>query len=493
MTAHRTVSTVPGLPLLGHALALFRDPCAFLDSLPGEDAVTQIRLGPFTVLLVRDPGLIGQVLRDDRTFDKGGPVFDNNRSWAGNGLPICSHRDHRRQRRLIQPAFHPLRLREYTHVMTAQATALAASWREGRILDIPAEMLRLTSDTLLETLFSDALSSRLRHEAMADITTVMRGTLRHAVLPPTLAALPLPSHRRFRRAHTRLRRTVHDLITDRRTTSGGRDDLLAALLTSRDPGGGEEHLSEAEVADQIVAFFLAATDTPANILAWALHFLTCHPELEDALHEEVDRVLAGSAVAPEHLPQLELTSRIVTETLRRRPPLLLTRTVTVDTQLGDHHVAEGTSVAYSPYLIHHRSDLYPQPHCFDPGRWDPTRPQPRREAFIPFGTGARKCIGDQFATLQITAALAAITARWRLQPVPGNQLQPAVAVALRPRRLHLRAIARNPPHRPGSEQDGPAVTLAQGFVRARDHHPPRGVLQPAAPRCLAPGAVEHAT
>lgn len=148
------------------------------------------------------------------------------------------------------------------------------------------------------------------------------------------------------------------------------------------------------------------------------------------------------------LPQLRVTSRIVTETLRLRPPAwLVTRTVTADTTLGDYPLPAGTIVVFSPYLIHHRPDQYRDPASFDPDRWTDARysdymPRPSN-AFIPFGSGARKCIGDQYSCVQAILILATIATRWRLELLPGQKpVRVTAAATLRLRGLRMRVVAR---------------------------------------------------
>jgi cytochrome P450 len=153
-------------------------------------------------------------------------------------------------------------------------------------------------------------------------------------------------------------------------------------------------------------------------------------------------VLAGAPAGFEHLPNLRLTGRVIAETLRMYPAgWILTRTVTTATHLGGYAVLPGTTVVLSPYLVHHRRDVFVDPECFDPDRWDRT-PTPQRNAFVPFGGGARRCVGDQFAVTEAVLALATITARWRLDPLPGQRVRPAAAVALHPSGLRMRATAR---------------------------------------------------
>ncbi|MFD0357732.1 cytochrome P450 [Streptomyces sp. NPDC127110] len=446
----KNLSPIPtaagGLPLLGHLVPLLRDPLGFLTRLPEHGDLVRVRLGPLTALVVCDPALTGHVLRDDRTFDKGGPLYDRAREVAGNGLASCPHGDHRRQRRLVQPAFLPTRMPGYSEATTARAAETTASWQDGETIDVHAVMQELTARIAVDTLFSTTLPPDVLAQALGDLNTTLDGMIVRTVTPPLLDWLPTPGNRRYHRSRTRLPRTLHHIVAESRAEGVDRGDLLSMLLTARDPGSGpaEQTLTDAEIIDQIVTFFGAGTDTTSSTLAWALHLLGQHPEIEKRLHVEVDAVLDGRPATHADLPRLELTGRILTETLRLWPPTwLLTRTCKADTHLGRYPVPAGTTVVFSAYLLHRQAGLYPDPDRFDPDRWAPDHPHPpRREAFLPFGGGARKCIGDRFATSVMVLALATIAARWRLQPLPGARVRPAVSALLSPVGLRMRATAR---------------------------------------------------
>ncbi|MFD8148940.1 cytochrome P450 [Streptomyces sp. NPDC059708] len=464
----RTIPTAPGaLPLLGHLVPLLRDPLGFLTRLPRHGDLLQVRLGPLPVIVVCDPALTGQVLREDRTFDKGGPVFDRGREVVGNGLVSCPHADHRRQRRLLQPAFHPTRLPGYARATTARAAEATGSWQEGQILDVVAVMQELVAGITTDTLFSTTAPPDVLTRALADLNTVVHSLSVQMATPPPLNRLPTPGNRRYHRARARLPRTLHRLVTERRATGIDHGDLLSMLLTARDPDSGPagQTLTDDEITDQIITFFLAAVETTASVLASALHLLGQHPDIEARLHAEVDSVLEGRPATHADLPRLELTGRILTETLRLWPPVsFLTRRCTTDTLLGPYRIAAGKTVVYSPYLLHHQGDLYPDPDRFDPDRWAPDNPHPpRREAFLPFAGGARKCIGDRFATNTATLILATIATRWRLRPLPGARVRPTTyGPALGPAGLRMRTLARGTTaDRPGEERpatEGPVDT-----------------------------------
>ncbi|WP_413760693.1 cytochrome P450 [Streptomyces sp. MMBL 11-3] len=444
MKKSQSIPTAPrALPLVGHLLPLVRNPTLFLDSLPAHGDMVKIRVGPFSMVVLCDAGLTHQVLLDDRTFDKGGPIYDRAREVSGNGIGTSHHDEHRRLRRLVQPSFHSSRLPGYAETMTACIDEAVSSWRAGQILDVPTEMMAITSKIAMATLFSGALSREELDKLLDAGMTLLAGFYRRMFLIPPLDRLPLPGNRSYTRARDHIHEVCGQIIAQRRVDGTDHEDLVSALLSAHDVDTDGRGMTDAEIIDTIVAILLAGIENTASALAWALDFLAQHPEVERQVHDEVDTVLSGATATHADLRHLEVTNRVITETLRLRPPAwFFTRTVTADTRLGGHFLPAGTNVAYSPYLIHHRPDLHNRPEDFDPDRWDPRGPQPPRHAMIPFASGARKCPGDTFAMAEATLALATITARWRLEHAPGTERRPALSLTLKPRALPMRTWPR---------------------------------------------------
>ncbi|WP_240152077.1 cytochrome P450 [Streptomyces mobaraensis] len=453
MNARCTYGVAPGaLPLLGHALPLVRDPLAFLDALPGRGDLVQVRVGPVRAVVVCDPELTRRVLRDDRTFDKGGPLYDRIREVTGNGLASCPYRDHREQRRLLQPAFHSARMAGYAEVMSRQVRATTGAWRDGGTIDAADEMLALSARITASAMFGAEADDARLAPLRDDFTTVVAGIPRRALVPAA-DRLPTPGNRRYDRARSRLRAAIGRLIAERHYDASGGGagtdgaaGLLSLLLAAGRDGPDGRALSESEITDQLVTFFAAGTETSGSALAWALHLLGGHPEVARRLRAEVDAVLGDAPTATlSHLPDLRLTAAVVNEALRLYPPAwLLTRTTTSDTSLGGHTLPGGTTVIYSAYLLHRRPDLFPDPERFDPDRWivAPGEPAPPRTAFLPFGSGPRKCIGDVFALTEAALALATVVADWELRPANGRRVRPAPRLVLSPHRLPMITAAR---------------------------------------------------
>jgi cytochrome P450 len=448
MTATLTVGSAPGtLPLLGHALALGRKPLDFLASLPAHGDLVRVKLGPWPAYVVCHPDLAHQILVEDRTFDKGGPTFDTARKVAGNGVGSCEHRDHRRQRRLVQPAFRRDRIPGYARVMTEQITAVTEPWHDGQVLDVLAVMNAFTMAVATRTLFTAGVDESTLIEIQQCARDFSTGLARRVVMPwEWLNKIPTRGSRRFDRARNRLRYHTGQLITNHRRAGIDHGDLLSMLLAARDDDG--QGLADSEIHDQVITFLLGGSETTSTALSWAWHLLGCHPDIQTRLHSEVDTVLNGRIAEYHDIPKLKLTARIITETLRLYPPAwMMTRLTTTDTELAGQHLPAGTIVVFSPYVLHHRTDLYPDPDRFNPDRWhdDNAHPLPRG-AFIPFAGGARKCIGDVFAKTETTLALASIATRWQLDPTPRTRVRPALRFILAPRSLRMRLRQRRLQH-----------------------------------------------
>jgi cytochrome P450 len=450
-----TIPVAPGgIPVVGHAVKALRDPRGFLRSLPAHGDVIRISVGPLKAVMVCDPELTSQILLNDRTYDKGGLLFDRAREVFGDGLVTCPHAMHRRERRLVQPAFHRNRLSGYAQVMTEGTSLLTGRWRDGQVLDMPAEMLSLTMHNMLQAMLGGTLPAEDLRQLVSDAIEVQHATYRQTFTPAVLNRIPTPGNRRYQRALAGLHNTVTDIIAKAEVDSADHGDLLSALLASRDsdnpgcPVGGSqsERLSSTELRNEVLTFLVAGSETTAIALSWALYLVACNPDVQQRLWAETDRVLDGGPVSLDHLPDLVFANQIITETLRLYPPagMIWTRMVTADTRLGSYDIPAGTTIAYSPYALHRLARYYPDPDVFNPDRWDAEMQHsaPRNNAFLTFGGGARKCIGDQFAVTEAVLALADIASRWRLEPVSG-QKHPAITPSMGPRDLKMRLSARN--------------------------------------------------
>ncbi len=432
---------VPGrLPLLGHTMSLLVRRFRLLSSLRSHGEVVRIHLGPLPVYFVTSPELAWQVLvtNADR-FDKG-VLFDKVRPLFGNGLANSNGDFYRRQRRLVQPAFHRKQIAGYVHTMARAAADLVESWRPGEVIAVDKRMEDLALTVVGQALFSAELGRNAIAEVQRSMPILTKYLAIRAFSPQWL---PIPANRRFDEAAARFRRVVTEVIAAARAENKDHGDLLSMLLLARDEDTGEG-MSDQQVHDEIVTILTAGIETTAVALAWFFHELGQHPEVQRRFYSEIDRVLAGRMATFDDIPRLEYTQRIISEVLRKYPLLILMRRARTDVELGGVRIQPGTEVALSQYALHHDARLYPDPARFDPDRWLPDRAaRLPKGAFIPFGAGRHRCLGYSFAETEIAIVAATVAARWQLAPVAGKPVRPMRAVTMHPNQLPMIALPRH--------------------------------------------------
>ncbi|MCM2417794.1 cytochrome P450 [Streptomyces sp. RKAG293] len=461
-----TTGTAPGRWwLLGHAPRIMKDPLAFLTSLSAHADLVRISIGPWHGLVVCHPDLVHRVLMDDRTFDKDGPVYEQSKRTLGEGLVTCPHQAHRRQRRLLQPAFRRDRLPAYAATMTGHIDTMTRAWTDGQTIDAFSCMHANSARVATATLFAAGPDEAAIAEMVRCIDIIVKAGFWNMFAP--LGRQRAPWNRRCARAQATLNATIDGIISDYRRRGRRHEDMLSLLLEARDEArdgsdgdgsdeDGTDGLAPAEVHDQVMSFLMAGIDTTGSTMAWACHLLAGNPGIQQRVRAEVHAVLRGRAAGWHDLPRLELTGRVISEALRLYPPgWLFTRNVTQDIRLGDTVLPRGTTVIFSPYQMHRQGGLFPDPERFDPDRWL-TTPAGRlpRGAYIPFSAGARQCIGNDFGLTEATLTLATVIDRWHLHPLPGSPVRPVPGLALRPTPIPLRLHRTS--RDPSTDADGPA-------------------------------------
>ena len=357
-----------------------------------------------------------------------------------------------RQRRMLQPGFAPRRVAGYTRLMASAASqALDAAMPahvDQALVNVDALMTGLTMDVIMRTLFSQAAAKDTQDAARA-VQILSRTGLREMFNPVTLPDwLPLPGKADKRWALRTLRDLIHQQIALRQQLlatapdSAPQDDLLAMLLNARDDNPSEANgnpsvgLSAAELQDQCNVMFQAGHETSATALLWWCRLMAEHPEAANKASDEVQRVLAGRSPTPEDLPQLEWLSATLKESMRLYPPVpaLMSRRTQQAVQLGQWQVPKGSLLRITPWVLHHDARWFPSPEAFQPERFCEGAASIPRGAYMPFGTGPRVCVGQHFATMEMTLIAVMLLQRYALKLPEGNSTMPrgVMGVTLRP-------------------------------------------------------------
>ncbi|MFI2617068.1 cytochrome P450 [Streptomyces sp. NPDC018584] len=438
------IPTAPGsLPLLGHAIPLLRDNLAFIASLRDQGPLVRIHLQPGRpTIVVNDPALIRQMLVDlapgldkGRFFEKMGQVL------GGDSVVTAAGADHVRKRRQLQPAFRHTEIARYVDLMREQATRTAASWTPGQTLDVREVMVKLSLDMLAATVFASSLDEQAFLRLRRDLSVVMNGVGARIMLPDWVERLPLPANRRFNASRAAVRAIIGDAVTQLRTSGHDTGDMLSMLMRAEDEETGAP-LTGHQICSEVLTLAVAGTETTASVLSWILYELARDPEVDQRLQAELDEVLADRPVTFEDIPKLPYLRDVITEALRlHHTGWLVTRRTLTPIRLGDQEIPADTELAYCQHALHRDPGLFPDPLRFDPDRrLDETQKAVLSNgAFLPFGAGKHKCIGDHFAMTEIATALATLTRDWRLETVPGQSVRPVARATVRPSTLMMTA------------------------------------------------------
>ena len=435
----------PGGVPFAHLASFRRDPLRFIDRVRRTYGdVARFRFGPRRIYLLSHPEHVREVLvANHRNFIKSG-ALQRARVVLGQGLLTSEGEHHLRQRRLAQPAFHRERISALGETMVAYAERAAGRWTPGREMDAAREMNRLALAIAGKTLFG-ADVERESDEIGAALNDVMAAFKRLTnPLGLLLDKLPVPGTLRVRRASERLDATIFRMIAERRASGEDRGDLLSMLLAAVDTEGDGGGMSDRQLRDEALTLFLAGHETTANALAWTWHLLALHPQVEAALHAELDAVLPNRPPTADDLPRLATTRAVLAESMRLYPPAwAIGRQPLEPFAVGGFRVRAGVVVLMSPWVVHRDPRWWPDPERFDPGRWTPdAEARLPRFAYFPFGGGPRKCIGEGFAWTEGILVLAAIARRWKLRHAPGATVGMQPLITLRPTGLRMVAAPR---------------------------------------------------
>ncbi|MET1073460.1 MAG: cytochrome P450 [Umezawaea sp.] len=438
-----SVPVAPGrLPLLGHTVRMLRQRSKFTAFLRNSGDIVRIDLGTMRTYFLTNPQLVHEMLVKKGASFRKGALFDKFQPVFGNGLATSNGAFHRRQRRMVRPAFHAERIALYTSAMARAAADLTATWRPGEVRVLEEDTQALAVTVVGEALFSTGIGERAIDEVRRSIFTVLKQGMVRALSPSFVEKLPLRGNREFDGAVARLRSIVLDVVRGWREDGVDRGDLLSTLLMAQDADTGAG-MSDDQVHDEVMTLLVGGIETTALALAWTFHELARHPEVERRVHAEVDEVLAGRAPTFADVGKLVYLRQVVNEVLRMYPVWFLMRRTLAPVELGGVTLPEGAEVIFSPHALHHDPASFEQPHRFDPDRWSPDRAATIPQgAFIPFGAGARGCVGNLFARTEIVVTAATVAARWRLVPVAGKPVRVKFTSAAYPSRMLMTAVPR---------------------------------------------------
>lgn len=326
--------------------------------------------------------------------------------------------EHRRRRRLVQPAFGIKRTDARLGLITEEMDRLLDQWTPGRRVDAYRDLRHATRRVVVRSLLGEEFGPRAD-----EIGEVFEPALAYVARTPFSRIdldLPFLPYRKAMRARRHFDDIVRSEIHRRRAEGVDADaspDTLSALLVATDEIDGDEvPLSDAEICDQVRSLIAAGYDTTSSSAAWIVHALGANPDAFDRLREQVRDTIGDRPPTIEDLRAMPLVDGVVREALRLWPPGVVSGRISVDDfDLHGYTIPAGSLVMYSPYLTHRLPDVWGDPLVFRPERWEDGEPEPY--SFVPFGGGYRKCLGFALATLELQVLTVRLAQRltWALE------------------------------------------------------------------------------
>ena len=394
----------------------------------GDIFSARVATGLIPVVFVSNPQALQEILTGDtKEFDAPGESNKIMEPLLGKQSAIAlSGAAHRRQRQLMMPPFHGERMRTYGETIGEVTEQVMNQWQQGKPFCVRTSTQAITLRVMMKAVFGlneDARGEQIEHLLVA-MMEGMSVPLSAAILyfPALQRDLgPLTPWGKFLRRQQQTDNLLYEEMQQRREQPDpNRTDILSLLMAARDEAG--EPMTDEELRDELMTLLVAGHETTATAIAWALYWIHKLPSVREKLLQELDSL--GDNPDPGAIFKLPYLNAVCSETLRIYPVGMLTfpRVPKVPVTLGGYDIEPGTILMGSIYLTHQREDLYPEAKQFKPERFLERQYSPYE--FLPFGGGARRCIGYAFALFEMKVVLAKILSRFELELADNREVKP---------------------------------------------------------------------
>lgn len=435
---------IPKVPpahwLLKNFNRLALDPLNFMSTISEQyGGMVELNISPWVdVYLVTDPDIIKSVLVDNQKNFKKSFAYEFLRYALGNGLLTNEGESWLQQRRIVQPGFHRERLASLSEGMVGNINKMLEKWGElkkvGEPVDVASEFMRLTTEIAARALFSHDIG-HLKDEITEHITIVNEFTM-GALSKPLRIPLWVPTSTNivYKKTLKRLDKIIYNLIESRRKSEEKYHDLLTMLIEAKDEETGEK-MNDLQLRDEVMTLFLAGSETSSNALAWTAYLLAEHPEVREKMYEEIHTEIGDAVPNAENILKLKYTSMVIQESMRLFPPAwVLGREPIKDVFLEGNKIKKGSQLYISNFVMHRHKHFWKEPDKFDPLRFTPEMIKMRPKfAYFPFGAGPRFCIGNNFAIMEVTIALALLAQKGIKMTLADKKVEMEPLITLRPK------------------------------------------------------------
>ncbi|MBW4684561.1 MAG: cytochrome P450 [Komarekiella atlantica HA4396-MV6] len=420
----------PKTPVILQLLRWITSPMPYMEACAkryGDIFALRLYKKSLPLVMVSNPQALQQILTNDtKEFAAPGELNLLFEPLLGRRSVITiSGAEHQRQRQLLMPPFHGERMRSYSQIIIDITGKVISQYQIGKPFNIRSATQAITLRVMMQAVFGldEGPRAEKLQQFLADL--LEKGSSRLNVALLYFPALqrdfgPINLWGKQMRRQQEADQLIYEEIRERREQNLSGTDILSLLMAARDEAG--QPMTDEELRDELMTLLVAGHETTATAIAWALYWIHKLPSVRQKLLQELDSL--GDNPDPNTIFKLPYLNAVCSETLRIYPVAMLTfpRVVTTPVTLSGYELEPGTPVIGSIYLTHQREDLYPEPKQFKPERFLERQFSPYE--YLPFGGGARRCIGLAFAQLEMKLALAKILSSVELELVDNGEVRP---------------------------------------------------------------------
>ncbi|TMR11223.1 cytochrome P450 [Nonomuraea turkmeniaca] len=446
-----SVTSPKTLPFYRAIPGLVKDPVTELARMGVEarGQIVRLNLGPFRPYLISHPDHVEQVLKTDwSNFVRAGMFWRPLHRVTGQSI-LAEGEAWASARKILQPLFTPRYLNslaeDMADVVADCMPELDEHARTGRLIDGGGhQMTAIVNEAVMKLLFGGRIPRETVDRLQPEIATCATSIHFRLIFPFAPYSIKVPGDRAFLRAVKRIDEIIYSLIEENSRAEAHRaeeprKEIISALLTARK--GQDGTVDVRQVRHDLVSMYGASSETTAMSLAWLWSVLHDRPDVNARLRDEIDRVVGGGPVRPEHVARMPYLRMVLQELLRVYPSAwIIPRQTVADTEIGGVRIKAGSQVLVSPYTTHRLPEFWERPLEFDPERWAGEKHQRRhRYSYVPFGTGPHVCLGQHLFYVEAPLVIANVMSRYRqvltnpqkLTPVPGASVRPRESLWLR--------------------------------------------------------------
>ena len=414
----KKIPEVSLLNFIKHSLEILKNPLPFHHkNFKEKGDVFKLNLGFKTnVFFCRDASFAQYVLqKNQKNYVKSKIQTVDLVKYVGEGLLTSEGAKWRKQRKMIQPAFHKKKLENLLSGMKDTIISEFEVIETNKIIDLFPILNNLAFQTVVKSLFTKAAKVK-DMERLQYITEANQRMLVKELRQPYLGwwfkiSGTLKKHLNLT---TEARVILKGIVAERKASGKRYDDLLDMLLETRyDDGKG---MTEEQLIDEILIIFTAGHETTSNALTFTFQLLAKHPEWQGRVYEEWGNLGGDDADLMTRVSKSKVCQQVLEESMRLYPPAYFIDRVNVEAdRFNDMEFQPGCNLLFSVYEIHRHPELWEQPNVFIPERFGEGS-RKFSSQYFPFGAGPRKCIGNNFAMFEMIIAVTELVKNYKIYP-----------------------------------------------------------------------------